>query len=406
MMKLLKNISLWVVGLTFAFSGFVKAIDPIGGAIKFTDYFNAFHLNALEGIALPLAVLLATAEFMIGILLLMRIWVKQLALPTLLLMSFFTILTLVLAIFNPVTDCGCFGDAIKLTNWQTFGKNMIVLPFSILIFIQRKDFINPIKRWSLAALVAASVLIILWVSYQGLAHQPLIDFRPYKIGTNIPEAMSVPEGAQAPEYLTTFILEKEGVRKEFGISDYPYTDTTWVFVESINKQIKAGYEPPIQNFALQSATEGNFTERLLAMQKPVFLMIAPKLEKADLSNLDAMVKLYLLCRKYDYGFYCVTSSLPDQILEFDIRSNVGFDYLLADETMLKTITRNNPGLLLLQNGTILGKWNANDIDDADKFANPVQTAVSEMRAQNEKLSVLSIALLLLALYIFTIRYNN
>jgi hypothetical protein len=227
MIKFFRFSALLVVGFVFMFSGFVKAVDPFGGAVKFIDYFNAFGLGLLVPLSMPLSIILAAFEFLIGIHLVLQLRVRQLAWPTLVLAAFFTILTLYIAIANPVSDCGCFGDALKLTNWETFIKNLILLPLAIFIFWQRKNVVQPMASWRQWVLSTLFAIVILGVSWIGIEQVPMLDFRPYKVGTHLPTEMTVPADAEQPEYDTRFILEKDGVRKEFGLQDYPYTDTTW-----------------------------------------------------------------------------------------------------------------------------------------------------------------------------------
>jgi hypothetical protein len=401
MIQIFRTIALIAMGLLFAFSGFVKAIDPMGGAIQFTDYFNALNLTFLIPFSLPLSVLLSAIEFLIGVHLLFALRVKVLAWPALVMMLFFTLLTLYIAIFNPVSDCGCFGEAVTLTNWQTFYKNLVFLPLVLIIFWQRKKVIcevAPWRQWTMSVLFTA---LVLTVAYIGINSEPILDFRPFKVGTHIPTAMSIPEGAEQPEYDTRFVLEKDGVRQEFGVNDYPYTDTTWVFIESKTAMLKEGYQPPIKHFSLHSLAGIDMTAELLNADTPVFLLIAPRIEEMDQSNLKLLTDLHILSVEKGFAFYCVTSSLQQQIQEFDMKLQVGFDYLIGDETELKTISRHNPGLVLLYKGTVAGKWHAAELQTTSVFNEPLSAAFGHLHHKNGVLAVvLSLMCLLSIVFLF------
>lgn len=227
-----------LLGIVFIFSGFVKGIDLMGSAIKFDDYFIAFGLYFLLPVSLPLAVFLVSTEFIIGISLLFGFRTYYGTWGVLIFLAVFTPLTLGLALFNPVSDCGCFGDAIVLTNWQTFWKNVVLTVLVLIIFLNRKKSIPayPVRtEWFILA-----VIFILFVGFSvyNYRHLPMLDFRPYNAGTNIPEKMYLPDNALADEYETILIYEKNGVRKEFSLENFPWQDSTWTFVEQKSILIK------------------------------------------------------------------------------------------------------------------------------------------------------------------------
>jgi uncharacterized membrane protein YphA (DoxX/SURF4 family) len=358
--KVLISISRLITGTVFIFSGFVKAVDPLGSTYKFTDYFNAFHLQFLESIALPMAVILSLVEFLIGISMLIGYRYKITSWILMIFMAFFTILTFILALTNPVSDCGCFGDAIVLTNWETFIKNLILLPFVILIFITRKKIIPTypaISEW-----IYMSVFAILIVAFQvrALNHLPLLDFRPYKIGANIPEEMIIPAGAPADEYRTSLYYEKDGEVREFTEDDFPWQDSTWKFVDSKNTLIKKGYEPLVHDFIVTDASGIDHTESLLEDRDYSMLLIAYDLKKADERGLKMANELADLCTSDNCSFYCLTASSQDEVTKIKSNFNLFYDFYTTDEITLKTIIRSDPGLVLLKEGTILGKWHYRD----------------------------------------------
>src|SRR5690554_1311301 len=245
-----------VLALVFLFSGFIKAIDPFGGMVKFEDYFTAFGWSFFHPLALPLSIALAVFEFSLGFFLLFKLYMRWTATAVLAMMGLFTLLTFYIAIFNPVSDCGCFGDAIKLTNWETFGKNVILMAAVFFMFKFRNSYENRYTVLANATTAIIALVAIISFSVYNYRHLPVIDFRPYKTGTNIPAGMRIPEGAEQPEYETLFILEKDGVRQTFNVDNYPYDDESWVYVDSETKVIKEGYTPPLYNFSIFSAESG------------------------------------------------------------------------------------------------------------------------------------------------------
>ena len=365
-MKLLNNISQYIVGVVFIFSGFVKAIDPLGSTYKFIDYFEAFGMEFFNSIAFPLAIILSSLEFVIGFSLIFSTKKRLTAWLLILFMGFFTILTFILAIFNPVTDCGCFGDALIMTNWQTFWKNIFLMIFTIIIFINRYNFEIRWKnraQWS-HLIITFSVITILSVYYYN--NLPLIDFRPYNVGTYIPEKMIVPEDAPKAEYETALIYTKGGEIIEVTIDNIP--DSTWQWVESKHIQISKGHVPKIHDFTIETLAGNDITEIILNDNKFTFLFIAHDLKKTSTKNIDAINKLANFAQESSIcNFIGMTSSLESEISEFKERTNASFMFFNTDEITLKTIVRSNPGIILLKRGTILGKWHHRNIPSIEEI---------------------------------------
>jgi uncharacterized membrane protein YphA (DoxX/SURF4 family) len=356
-MKILRIISRIITGSVFIFSGFVKAVDPLGSAYKFSDYFQAFNLDFMKFLSLPLAIFLCTAEFITGVSVLTGFRQKTGITGIFILILFFTPLTFILALTNPVSDCGCFGDAIHLTNWQTFGKNVFLLFLILVLFSGRnsgKMIFKPLTEWSI--LFSAIVLFVCFSLYN-LRYLPVIDFLPFKTGTNIPEKMKRPEGAATDQYTTTFIYEKDGSRKEFTINNYPANDSTWKFVEQKSVLVKKGYVTPIHDFSIINLQNEDITGRVINNRGLTVLMISKKLGEAKPINLENGFKLSTLCNSTGIDFYVLTASGKDETA--NIQSGVRF--CNSDETTLKTIIRSNPGYVVLKNGVIIGKWSWADI---------------------------------------------
>ncbi|MDY0201850.1 MAG: DoxX family protein [Tenuifilaceae bacterium] len=367
MLKLLMWISRYVLAFTFIFSGFVKGVDPLGSAYKFGDYFMAFGLDFLMPFALALSFVLCAAELLIGLLLLFNVRTVLASWGAFLFMLVFTPLTLALAIYNPVSDCGCFGDAIILTNWETFFKNLPLLGGSILLVYNRK-YIRP--KLSLAPELGITILLAI-ISFMPPAHGyrnlPLIDFRPYSIGTHIPSAMEIPEGAPLDEFKTLLYYQKDDVVKEFTQENFPWQDTTWSFVESKSVLLKEGYHPPISNFVLTDLYGWDVTDSILNYSGQTMLVVAYRLSATNKETFSRLNELYFKAQEMGMNFACVTSSPVDDIDSFVSSTGVAFPFLQADEIMLKTTVRANPGVILLKQGTIIGKWHYKNIPEPEFF---------------------------------------
>ncbi|MCL3779287.1 DoxX family protein [Prolixibacteraceae bacterium JC049] len=363
-MKLIKLISRILLGITFVFSGFVKGIDPWGSAYKFTDYFEAFGWEALVVTALPLAFILSYAEFIIGIALLFNLHTKRSAGPALLFMLFFTPLTLYIALNNPVSDCGCFGDALKLTNWQTFYKNLVFIALAIITFRNRKQFHSILNGKLQTTVLLFFTVVFTILSYVSFNHLPLIDFRPYAEGVNINESMAVPADAQKPVYENIFHYKnlKTGQVKQFTEQNYPWQDTlNWKFEKMDEPRlITPGYVPPINNFSIETADGNDVKDFFLDEDNYTFFYIAYDLSKASDKSMKTIRELIKYCNEKNYNFIGLTASLQNEIDAFKAQHQLQFDFLFTDPITLKTMVRSNPGLMLTKKGTIVKKWHFND----------------------------------------------
>ncbi len=389
------------IAVLFIFSGFVKGIDPMGTTYKLVDYFEAFGMPFFNPIALPLSIALSATEMLVGLMLLFRVKNRVAAWGALIFMVGFTVLTFFSALFNPVTDCGCFGDAIKLSNWATFYKNLIFLPIAILAFYGSKSrqemFGKCILNWSATFVLAA---IAVGISIHSLAYKPVIDFRPFKIGVNLKEAMAIPAGAPADEYKTTLVYKKDGIEKSFDESNYPWQDSTWVFVDSKSVLVKKGYTPTISSFSLTGENNEDITSMVTEGQGYTFLLISPKLEKANLKRIGYIRNLAGLCLTNKHKLIIVSASDWARIKEVATTIELPITIAQADETMLKTIVRSNPGLLLIHNGTIVGKWAWREMPHfASAESNPITMALRESESRSNTYLVTSLILSLILLLI-------
>ena len=394
LLKMTVNLCRIIVALTFIFSGFVKAIDPIGLQYKLQDYLGAIGIPGFlpDWMLLIMAVLLAAVEFCMGIFLLFAIQRRLISKLIVVFMSIMTLITVWLVVANPVKDCGCFGDALHLTNTETLVKNIILLGCSIVIMrrpLAMFRFISESNQW---IVINYTIVFIFVCSGLSLYYLPLFDFRPYRIGTNIPRGMEIPKDAEQPLFETTFIMEKGGQRKEFTLNDYP--DSTWKFIDSKTVQVKEGYIPPIHDFSVADRKTGkDLTDSVLRHKGYTFLLIAPYLERADDSNFGDIDQLYEYAQTYNIPFYCLTASTAKAIQRWRDITGAEYPFCITDETTLKTIVRSNPGLLLLKDGTIINKWSHNQLPNGAKLSLPItQSALEKMPQDSVPGKILEIIL--------------
>ena len=376
-MRLVKNLCRIIVGIVFIYSGFVKGIDPLGSDYKFTDYFNAFGMGWMNATTLFFSFALSLAEFLIGTALLFNLWVSRMAWGSLLFMAFFTPLTLVLALTNPVSDCGCFGDAMILTNWQTFWKNIILFLLAIMIFVYRKEYKSSLSlmgQFSFLTLAGAGMLCLSIYCYR---HLPVLDFRPYAVGKNITEGMRLPEGAKPDQYEVTLKYKNKqtGEIRSFTEENYPWQDTlNWEYESSSERLVKKGYITPIHDLVIEHPTLGNITEEILEDDNHTILAVAYNLNQSDTQYQPAINRLAEYACEKGIRFYGLTSSTERDIEAYKKRNHVPYEFCTADEIQLKTMIRSNPGVIILREGTILDKWAGKDVPDVKELQDTDLTA--------------------------------
>jgi len=371
------NIARLIVAVTFILSGFVKAVDPLGTQYKIADYMEAIGLKAFtpDFLTLAASVVLSAAEFVIGICLLFAIRRRAVTRLLMVVMPIMLALTLWLAIANPISDCGCFGDAIELTNWQTFGKNIVLTVLVVILWMWPTDMMRMISRSNQWIVVNYTVIFILIVSGRSLYDLPYFDFRPYHIGADIRKGMEIPEGAEQPKFETTFIMEKDGQQQEFGLDDYP--DSTWTLVDTKTKQLSKGYVPPIHDFSMTRVSDGeDITDSLLNTEGYLFLLVAPHLEQADDSQLDLINQAYEYAEEEGYPFYCLTASSEDMINIWRDMTGADYEFCHVDDTTLKTMIRSNPGLMLLKDWTVIRKWSHNNLPDEHSLSGRLEASAT------------------------------
>lgn len=351
MMRITRIISRILLGLTFIFSGFVKGVDPLGTAYRIEDYFIAFGTEWALPFALSIAIILCVAELSLGVFLLSNVFKKLTAWLTLLMMLFFTILTLNDAIYNPVPDCGCFGDFLILTNWETFYKNIVIDFFLVIVFITRNSFSSVYKKsteWSIAILTV--VIFTIFTSYN-INHLPLIDFRDWKVGTDLKV-----ENPQPMEYYLIYTNKSTGETKEYLSPNYPYNDSIWMSEwEYADMRVVDPNERATDIHFFDLAGQ-DVTDAILSDPLYQFILISYDLSEADWGNIDEIRELKTRAEEDAYSFSLITASTESVIDNFQKDHEFYTDIYQCDDIDLKTIIRSNPGLIVLKDGIIIGKW--------------------------------------------------
>lgn len=411
-MKILTTISRILVGALFIVSGLIKANDSLGFSYKLVEYFEPAVLNLefLIPLALPIAIIISVVEIILGFMVLFGAKMKFGAWVLLLMIVFFSFLTFYSAYFNKVTDCGCFGDALKITPWQSFTKDIVLLIFTLIIFIRRKHIeLNNIRQnqvilpiatllislfailmlgWPFAifffivivaniilankflgdgkqewATIGSSTLFSLFVVVYTLMYLPIKDFRPYAVGKSVSEGMKSAEelGLESPKYATDFKLKNKSTGEEKIFSSAQYSEEklyeTWEFIESQGEPYKVsdGYEPPIHDFVLQNNADEDITYKFLQEPKALAL-ICYDLEKANAEAIKAFESVHQELLKKGVQSYIFTASVPEEIESMKTKTNTSIPFISADAITLKTIVRSSPGFVLFNQGVIKAKW--------------------------------------------------
>lgn len=366
-----------ILALVFIFSGFVKAVDPWGTAIKLSEYFHAFGLGALQGMAMFFSILLSSVEMLLGFCTLFRLGFAKRRTPTfmLIVMAFFTLLTLILAIWNPVSDCGCFGDAVKLTNWQTFFKNWILLGLAVVMWIGNrpqqprwsaleytsgKEHHGHGLEWSLGFMF---LLFSVGVGLYSLRHLPVIDFLPFQAGTDL----TARSDTSKVNLITTLIYKDKttGENHEFTLSDTTWYDTTrWEFVDTRFTEHKNPYageiHPLLAEFSIFDAN-GDHTDQLLATPSEWLMVTVTDPEQLSETCRMRLALLTQYAQDRNIPIIGVTSApLTDSTLKVGI---LRIPLYNMDGTTLKSLIRTHQGVIALKDGVILAKWDCRDIPD-------------------------------------------
>ena len=363
MKNILTQFSRIFVGLLFIISGLIKLNDPVGFSFKLEEYFSEGVLNLpfLVPYALAIAVFIVIFEAVLGVMLLVGFKTKFTVWSLLLMIVFFTFLTFYSAYFNKVTDCGCFGDALKLTPWESFTKDIVLLFFIVILFLNKKLIRPFLSKKITNVIVVSSIGLCAFMGYWVLNHLPLKDFRAYKVGTNIQKGMEFPEGAERAVVEMVFIYKVNGVDKEFGEKDLGKLPEGAVFVDRKDKVISQGYIPPIHDFTME-LNGSDYKEELLVEPK-LLMFVSYDLASSSKEGMQQLEKLHQDAKTKGYKVIGMTASDENEIAKAKKENNLTFDFYFCDGTTLKTIERANPSIVVLNNGTITQKLHYNDISD-------------------------------------------
>ncbi|WP_316830959.1 BT_3928 family protein [Pedobacter aquatilis] len=378
----MKNIALTFsrifVGVLFIFSGLIKANDPLGFGYKLQEYFEVFHIDFLSPVATGIAILLCTLEIVLGALLLFGFWGKKVSWGLLLLIIFFTLLTFVSAFFKVVTSCGCFGDAIPLTPWQSFSKDLVLLVLIVYIFI-KKDSIKPILQKNTTQRNLATFIIVLSLLFGLYTYNflPVLDFLPYKVGAHIPSLMVIPPGEKPDEYQIMYHLKNKATKAEKDMSDKDYLkteiwkDNNWEIIGEPSKTlVKKGYEPKIKDLIITDASGTDYTKELIENPYYNLIFVAYNLKDANEKAIGDLNALAMnATHEFNIRTVLLTSNSAVDAEKFIKKNNLFSEVFYADAVPLKSMVRANPGILLLKNGVVINKWHFHSIPTFDQLSN-------------------------------------
>jgi uncharacterized membrane protein YphA (DoxX/SURF4 family) len=351
-----------IIGLVFIFSGLVKANDPLGLVYKMDEFFEVLHLNFMVQYSFVFSLVMIAFEILCGVAVLFGYAFRTFSFLLLLLNIFFTFLTGYALATGKVKECGCFGACIKISSSATFYKDIVLTILSVFLFVYRKQIHPLLPKHIGTALITITLAASFFVQWMMLQHLPYIDCLPYKVGYNLWQKMQVPPGAIPDKYESVMIYQKDGVKKEFNMQNYPWQDTTWKFVDRIDKLVQKGNaEPEIRDFSLTDYSGGDHTQEILTAKGYQFLWFLKDPATANLENMDVLHSLIKQAQTLGIPFYVICSANKADAEAFQKNNNLMMvDFLVLDLTIEKTAMRSNPGLMLLNNGFVEQKWSFKD----------------------------------------------
>lgn len=377
----MKNISLnfsrIVAGILFIFSGLIKANDPLGFGYKLQEYFEVFHIGFMNDYATAFAIALCTLEVVLGALLLLGFWAQKVTWGLLILIIFFTFLTFYSAFFEVVTSCGCFGDAIPLTPWQSFIKDIILLSMIFQIFIQRRRIMPLIVNSKAQRLIFGLVVLIsLGIGVYTYNYLPILDFLPYKTGNNIPQLMISPPGAEQDVYEITYDLKNKNTDEEKKMTDKEYLkteiwkDSNWEIVgEPVSKLIKKGYNVKIKDLKITDSQGTDYNKEILENPYYNLVIVAYDLGKANQNGIGDLNAIAInSAENFNIRTVLLTSNSAQDAKAFSNKNKLVMEVFYADGIPLKSMVRANPGVLLLKNGIVVNKWHFHNLPSYDELA--------------------------------------
>ncbi len=376
-MKYLVTFSRIFTGVLFIFSGLIKANDTLGFGYKLQEYFEVFHIAFLHDYASAIAIILCTLEIVLGAMLLLGFYARKVALGLLLLILFFTFLTFYSAFFEVVTSCGCFGDAIPLSPWQSFGKDLVLLIFIVIIFVNRHRIV-PVIAPQRAQQIIILFIILLSIGFSLFTYNflPVIDFLPYKIGNNLPALMRMPPGAQADEFEITYNLKNKNTGETKTLTDKEYLkteiwkDTNWeIFGEPTSRLVKKGYEIKIGDLKITDSQGTDYTNEIIENPYYNLVIVAYDLDGSNLKAIGDMNALAInAAENYNIRTVLLTSASAVGAAQFIEVNKLVMEVFYADAVPLKSMVRANPGLMLLKNGNVINKWHFHAVPSYSELA--------------------------------------
>jgi len=355
-MKMLRNLSRLILGLVFVFSGFVKGVDPMGTAYRIEDYLIAYGMDWGLPFGLYASVALCALEFLLGAILILNIRIKEFSWILLVLMIFFTLITFYDALYEPVPDCGCFGDAIKLSNWGTFLKNLFLMSFTVAVFLERKNFHSAIGPMAQNAFILLIAVGFTGFCMQNYFHLPVLDFRDWKVGNDM-----VPDDRGEAKIYLTFRNLESGETREYLSPDYPWNDSLWMakweFVDqrTDDSEVVRGHE-----LVIETAEGEDVTSNYIENPDYQLLVIAYDLKGSSRKTFPHISGLYEDADHAGVSLILVTSTLPSDVDAIRDQFHPHLEIFYADDIVLKTMIRSNPGIILMKDGVVLAKWHYND----------------------------------------------
>lgn len=348
--------------LVFVFSSVTKGIDPMGTNYRIIDYLDAYGWYSLVDFSFALSVLLISVEFLLGIALLFKLRIRLAAIGILLVMMFFTVVTYFDARYNLVPDCGCFGDAVTLTNWQTFNKNIVLLIFALIIFVKRNKIARRMRKWMQVTILLLFLAGFDWFVFHNYSHLPVIDFREWKVGNDMKSS-----GRETVKTYLVYRNKDTEEIKEYISPDYPWNDSVWMSEwEFINQHIDDSQLVLKHGLIIEDEYGNNYTEGIIENPGYQLLLTSDDLDKAKGQGMiDAGVLINEL-NESDINVSMLTSSTEDIISKYRDLYTIDYDVFFADDIELKSMIRSNPGLVLINNGVVIAKWHYNDFPQIDE----------------------------------------
>lgn len=393
------NVCRWVLGLVLMVSGFVKAIDPVGSMYTLQEYADAFSAGAFSDGFMTFAAMSQSAlEFLFGVCLFMGIYRRFSACLAPLVMLFFTVLTFLIYWEDKITDCGCFGEALTLSNGETLLKNVFLLFLSVVVFLGRRRFVYCISSHSRWMVTIFAIFYISLAGAMSFMHLPVLDFSLYAVGNDLRHMTEVPPG----EYRIVDVYELDGELREWPEGEQP--DSLWNFVESRSELVSEPALPLINDFAILDWEEDyDVVPGILSDSGYVCIIAIENVEKASVSRVDKINELYDYCLENGIPFYATTASDGEALELWRKRTGAEYPIYWTDEVVLRRIIRANPGLMLLKDGLIAGKWNVADLPAVELYAasvtgmpDGVSTYVEKMRGWGFWIPLLVLPLLFIA----------